>query len=219
MPIIHHELIERGEIGIWKIVEELEELLLLADLSAKDQEVLSGISAFHRKKEWLATRALLRKLSDDRLQIGYFDDGRPHLENSPINLSISHSKNYAAIFLHTGSLPGIDIELLSRKVGKVADRFLTREELLACEKLGNKSNLGLLLHWCAKEAVFKMVPYKDIDFAVDIQIIIDEFDTDSGVFTGLFLKNNHRFTIPLYYKILDDVLVVFGWINENEFKV
>jgi len=66
MPLILHKDIEDGKIGLWKITEELSELERLSRLSEPDLIAYSGISALHRKKEWLATRALLNELTDEQ---------------------------------------------------------------------------------------------------------------------------------------------------------
>lgn len=110
MPLILHKNRDNSEIGLWKISEELEELEHLADLTLPDWITYSGISALHRKKEWLATRALLNELTGERNLIKYHQDGRPYLDHSKYLISISHTTGFAAIMLHESFLPGIDIE-------------------------------------------------------------------------------------------------------------
>jgi hypothetical protein len=62
MPLLLHKAIENGVIGLWKISEEVDELYRLSRLSDPDKLTYAGISSLHRKKEWLATRALLNNL-------------------------------------------------------------------------------------------------------------------------------------------------------------
>jgi len=219
MPLILHENIENGEIGLWKISEEIDALLLQAKLSGPDSITYCGISATHRKKEWLATRALLNELITENHLIKYHNDGRPYLENCPINISISHSSGYVAILLHETSLPGIDIELLTRQVGRVASRFLSPDELAACSENGQHSNRQLLLHWCAKEVIFKIVPFTEIEFSADIRILINDSASDSGSFQGTFNAKPDPITISLYYRIVSEVLLVWGWTDEVKFKL
>src|SRR5665648_997583 len=99
MPLILHENIDNVEIGLWKVSEEIETLLVLANLTAPDTITYSGITAIHRKKEWLATIALLNELIPQQYLIKYHIDGRPDLENSSSNKSISHSTGYITICL------------------------------------------------------------------------------------------------------------------------
>jgi 4'-phosphopantetheinyl transferase len=219
MPLILHENTENGKIGLWSISEELDELLSLAKLSLPDTVTYYGISATHRKKEWLATRALLNKLITETRLIKYHNDGRPYLENCPINISITHSTGYVAILLHGTSLPGIDIELITRKVGRVASRFLSPDESAACSENGQPSNRLLLLHWCAKEAIFKMIPLSEIEFSSDISILISDTTADSGSFQGTFNAKPDKVTITLYYRIVNEILIVWGWTDKVRFKL
>jgi len=219
MPLIHHENIENGEIGLWKISETADELYHLAHLSAQDEITFSGITAPHRQKEWLATRALLNALLDEPQQISYHDDGRPYLENNITNISITHSTGYIAVLLHTSSIPGIDIELLSRQVGRVASRFLSPEELTFCRIIPEHSNYRMLFHWCAKEAIFKIVPLSNIEFATEIQVLINDLSAESGSFHGTFHHKTGAIPITLYYQIVNEVLIVWGWVEKSLFNL
>lgn len=219
MPLILRENIENGMIGLWKVSEEIEELLNLSKLSVPDTITYAGISAPHRKKEWLATRALLNELIDKPHLIKYHIDGRPYLEECHINISISHSIGYIAILLHTTSFPGIDIELITRKVGRVASRFLSPDELATCNNEAEPANRRLLLHWCAKEAIFKMVPLSNIEFSTDIAILLNDSTKESGSFQGVFNDKSGSIPIILNYKMLGEVLIVWGWVDQACFSL
>jgi len=218
MPLILRENIENGEIGLWKVSEEIETLLVLANLTAPDTITYSGITAIHRKKEWLATRALLNELIPEQHLIKYHIDGRPCLENSTTSISISHSTGYIAIILHSDAMPGIDIELITRKVGKVGSRFLSPDELAVCNEEAALSNYRMLLHWCAKEAIYKMVPFSDIEFATDFRIVLGNSAEDTGTFQGFFNYKSGPIPITLFYKIVGEVLMVWGFVDENKFR-
>ena len=217
MPLILHQNIDNGQIGLWKVSEEIEELLFLASLSAPDIITYSAISALHRKKEWLATRALLRELTKEPLLIKYHNDGRPYIDNFSANISITHSTGYIAIILHSVANPGIDIELITRKVGKVGSRFLSSDEMTFCNEDADHSNRLMLFHWCAKEAIYKMVPFSNIEFATDIRIILSNSVEDAGSFQGIFNYKSGPVPITMYYKTVSDVLIVWGCVDENVF--
>ncbi|MCX6237499.1 MAG: 4'-phosphopantetheinyl transferase superfamily protein [Bacteroidia bacterium] len=219
MPLILRENIENGEIGLWKVSEEIDELLLLAKLSVPDVITYSGISAPHRKKEWLATRALLNELKSEPNPIKYHNDGRPYIEDCLTNISISHSTGYIAIILHNTSIPGIDIELTSRKVGRVASRFLSPEELATCNDKAELSNHWMLVHWCAKEAIFKIVPLSNIEFSTDIRLLMNDSLEDSDSFKGTFNDKSGSITITLYHKLVSEVLIVWGWVDKARFSL
>jgi 4'-phosphopantetheinyl transferase len=214
MPLVLHQNIENGEFGLWKISEEIEELLLLAQLSDLDRLNYSEISATHRKKEWLTTRVLLNALLNKPASIKYHNDGRPFPANGQFNISISHTKGFVAILIHRLYSPGIDIELISRQVGKVATRFLSPDELVNCRETTDQSNQLLLIHWCAKEAIFKMVPFTNIEFSTDIQILLQDMSKDTGSFDGWFNTPDGPIHIPLDYLVYDEVVMVWGYVDE-----
>lgn len=217
MPLILHENIDLAEIGLWKIAEETDELISKAVLSVPDTLTLSGITAHHRKKEWLATRVLLKRMIPSAPLIKYQMDGRPYLENDPCNISISHSAGYVAVILHPSLIPGIDIELINRKVGRVGRRFLSPAEFDACHEHGQPSDFSMLLHWCAKEAIFKMVPFSDIEFATDIHVSISEPETASGSFRGVFNAKPDPVDLTLFYRKVNDVVIVWGLSDPHDF--
>lgn len=215
MPLLFHKDIENGEIGLWEISEAPEELEQLAGLSPADSMTYSCISALHRKKEWLATRALLNELTGETMLIKYQNDGKPYFENSKYQISISHTTGFVAIMLHQFNLPGIDIELASRQVSRVASRFLSPEEFDICHEVPEFSNRKLLLHWCAKEAIFKMIPFSDIEFSTDIQIKLNDSIQDSGSLQGLFIGKSEQIPIALEYLEKAGVIMVWGCTGES----
>jgi 4'-phosphopantetheinyl transferase len=217
MPIILRENINNGVIGVWKIAESIDDLQLLVRLTERDSAVFNEIRAPHRKKEWLTARVLLNELTGDQIRIGYHNDGRPFAENSIFNISISHTSIYVSVFLHYNAIPGIDIELVTRQVGRVATRFLSPDELSNCLDDTELSNSRLLMHWCAKEAIFKMIPLSEIEFATDIKINYYGPPSDTGTFQGSFESENGSIPISIYYRILDELLIVWGWIEKEEF--
>jgi len=214
MPLILLKNIDDGVIGLWKISEELEELHQLAGLSPQDLNTYSGISALHRKKEWLATRALLNNLVTKYSPIKYHNDGRPYPETGQYNISISHTTGFVAVMVHEHLIPGIDIELTARQVGRVASRFLSPGEQEACSEKTGFSNQRLLLHWCAKEAVFKMVPFSNIEFSTDIHISLNSPPPNSGIFKAVFNHKAGQIDILLEYLEESGVVLVWGCTGE-----
>jgi 4'-phosphopantetheinyl transferase len=210
MPLIFLKHIEQGRIGLWEISEELEELIQYAHLSESDKASYCEISALHRKKEWLAVRALLNKLYPQAPRINYHGDGRPHLETGEFQISISHTKGFVAVLLHKTASPGIDIELSSRDVERVASRFLSDQEMEACRNGSQYANRMGLIHWCAKEAIFKMIPLSNIQFATDISIHLNDTTLDHGTFKGIFSTKSETHTIQLEYLEFKKVLIVWG---------
>lgn len=211
MAIIYSEEFENGLLGLWSITEEENELLRLAELSLEDQLTFSSFKAAQRKKEWLAVRALIKQLLDQNQQIDYFPDGRPYLKNTSYHLSISHTKGYAAILLLQNDIPGIDIELESRSAEKVASRILSPEELKSCRENGEYVNKKLLIHWCAKETVFKMVPDHTVSYLKQIRIVLNNPLSEPHPFQGFYLSENSNPSFDLFYKSINELVIIWGW--------
>ena len=76
----------------------------------------------------------------------------------------------------------------------------------------------MLLHWCAKEAIFKMVPLSDIEFSTDIQILMNDLTGESGSFQGIFRYKSGKIPITLYYKLVTEIIIVWGWVDAINFK-
>jgi 4'-phosphopantetheinyl transferase len=210
MPLVLQKYIENGVFGLWEISEEADELENFAKLSFEDLITYSSITALHRRKEWLATRALLNQLAGEPMQIKYSTEGCPFLEKGKYHISISHTAGFVAVILHKIFIPGIDIEHSTRQVGRVASRFLSADEFGACTEQSGISNRKLLLHWCAKEAIFKMVPFTNVEFSTDIQISLNDTVQKNGSFNGKFVGRLRDIPISLEYLEKDGVILVWG---------
>lgn len=203
----------KGLLGFWEIKETAEQLLETLNPEAEELERYQSLRNDLRKKEWLAVRLLLQKMTGSDTKIDYDPAGKPNLVNTPGNISISHSSNCVVIYLHTEEQPGIDIELITRNVTKAARKFLSADELKDCMVDDQLSNKDVMLRWCAKEAVFKMVPISDIDFASQIACIAQPLTTNEGVFSATFTSPEGVLLIPLNFRCIGDILMVWGHIK------
>lgn len=202
----------KGLIGFWEITEPTD---LLLSLLQPDEQDLADYLHFrndHRKREWLAARLLLKNMTGSGSKIDYDTAGKPILLNAKGYISITHTSERVAICYHPDLHPGIDIELITRNTERAAKKFLSPEELNDCTMNGTLSNKDLLLRWCAKEAVFKMVPFRDIDFASQIACQAGPLIHTEGEMTATFKQDNIVLPINLNYRILEDILMVWGAI-------
>ena len=137
-------------LGIWKSDETTEQLL--ASLEHKDwyREKLAVLSE-KRKHEWLSVRVLLKALCGEEKEIAYYSSGRPYLKDGSRYISISHTRGYVAVALHSSCEVGVDIEQYGTRVRKVASRFIRSDEEPAM--MEGDDVYALLLHWSAKEAL------------------------------------------------------------------
>lgn len=74
--------------------------------------------------------------------------------------------------------------------------------------------VGLLLHWCAKESLFKAVPEEGVDFAQELRI--SEFSPldKNGRFRGIFLRTGSTFIID--YRVEPDFVLTCSFSTESK---
>ena len=162
------ELENEAVIGVWQITETEEELIELSSTPSDEMEEISFIRSESLRKQRLAVRALLNTLFDEKVYLSHHDNGKPYLENNPVNISITHTEKYVAVILHEEENVGIDLESLDRDFSAVEKKALSEDEIDDLED--EKRNEQLAIYWCAKEAVFKLLSRYNVDFAEQIEI-------------------------------------------------
>ena len=162
------KLDNEAEIGVWQITETEEQLKEMSSTPSDEMEEISFIRSESLRKQRLAVRALLNTLFDDKVYLSHHDNGKPYLENNPVNISITHTEKYVAVILHEEENVGIDIESLDRDFSAVEKKALSEDEIDDLED--DKRNEQLAIYWCAKEAVFKLLSRYNVDFAEQIEI-------------------------------------------------
>ena len=162
------KLDNEAEIGVWQITETEEELTELSSTPSDEMEEISFIRSESLRKQRLAVRALLNTMFDDKVYLSHHDNGKPYIENNPINISITHTAKYVAVILHEEENVGIDIESLDRDFSAVEKKALSEDEIDDLED--EKRNEQLAIYWCAKEAVYKLLSRYNVDFAEQIEI-------------------------------------------------
>ena len=155
-------------IAVWQVTETEEELIELSSTPSDEMEEISFIRSESLRKQRLAVRALLNTLFDEKVYLSHHDNGKPYLENNPVNISITHTEKYVAVILHEEENVGIDLESLDRDFSAVEKKALSEDEIDDLED--EKRNEQLAIYWCAKEAVFKLLSRYNVDFAEQIEI-------------------------------------------------
>lgn len=212
MPVKFIEQTARGLVGFWETTESAEEMLQQLKPIQPELETYLLFRNERRKKEWLAARLLLKEMVGHHATLSYNVAGKPVPDNFEGHLSISHSAGYVTICYHPARQPGIDIESINRDTEKAAAKFLSPKELADCTINNHLSNRELLLRWCAKEAVFKMVPWSNIDFSEQIAVEADLLSEKGGELSATFTHQGTTLRIALIYRITDSILMVWGTI-------
>ncbi len=162
------KLDNEAEIGVWQITETEEQLKEMSSTPSDEMEEISFIRSESLRKQRLAVRALLNTMFDEKVYLSHHDNGKPYLENNPVNISITHTEKYVAVILHEEENVGIDIESLDRDFSAVEKKALSEDEIEDLED--EKRNEQLAIYWCAKEAIFKLLSRYNVDFAEQIEI-------------------------------------------------
>ena len=200
------ELDNEAVIGVWQITETEEELKELSSTPSDEMEEISFIRSESLRKQRLAVRALLNTLFDEKVYLSHHDNGKPYLENNPVNISITHTEKYVAVILHEEENVGIDIESLDRDFSAVEKKALSEDEIDDLED--EKRNEQLAIYWCAKEAVFKLLSRYNVDFAEQIEI--ERFrPRGEGELEATFTSKNDEEEFDLEYVTFDRHVLVW----------
>jgi phosphopantetheinyl transferase len=175
-------------------------------LSEEEKELIAPLSP-RKKKEWMASRDLLYRISNlpQRLGCVYDSFGKPVLKGSDRFISISHSELWCAAMISHEPC-GVDIQLYSATLPRIASRFMRQEEYDLLQKPG-PSRHELHLMWGAKECLYKAYGRKKLGFRENIFILAihPEHHTADGeiLYEGLHLS------YAIHYRMLPEVAWVF----------
>jgi phosphopantetheine--protein transferase-like protein len=170
MPLyLKKELEDKTRIGVWQVTETEEELKALSSVPSNEMEEISFIRSESLRRQKLAVRALLDEMFEDKVYLSHHDNGKPYIENSVTNISITHTEKYVAVILNDNEDVGIDIESLARDFSSVEKKALSEDEIEDLEE-DEKRNGQLAIYWCAKEAIYKMLGQYDVNFAEQIEV-------------------------------------------------
>ena len=150
MPLTTIQTLSDGlRLGLWNITEKVTDLPCPTCLD------LSSINSDTRKIERLVTYQLLNALTGlDQVEIKHDKAGKPLIDGYEI--SLSHTR-WAAMIISEHYQTGIDVEYISDRVNRVANRFIRSDE--DCEGLEKR-----LVNWCAKEALYKMRSAENLQY-------------------------------------------------------
>lgn len=149
------------KIAIWKIEEEPDFFSSNIDFSEYDMMEYESIKHPFKKIQWLASRFLLKKMSNEnRLLLLYKNEnGKPFFENANYHFSITHSHSYVAVIISKEHNVSIDLEKITDKVLKVKNKYLHPQDF---EQGDNLKNLTVI--WSAKETLYKYFDSKSLHF-------------------------------------------------------
>lgn len=209
--LIRNEIIEEDcLLGVWEITETREELLgmLSPENQKKAKRNLSTIKSKKRQLEWLSTRVVLQILTNDNKTVKHTSQGQPYLSDDSYQISISHSKDYVVVLLHKHKRVGVDIENYSNRVLRIEDRFISANEYID----PNNRVLHLILHWCAKETLYKLMDSTEIIFKE--HLCIEPFKIENkGIIKASELLTDKKTNFVIYYEVHDQYVLTWGMLD------
>lgn len=188
------------KLAIWHIQEE-EDFFFRGVKVPLSKNILHP----HKRKQHLAGRYLLRHLFADfpLEEIEIADSRKPYLKTEQYHFSISHCGDYAAAIVSRNKRVGIDIEIFTKKVALVKNKFLSAEELLFAG--GDQENLPLLTTlWSAKEAIYKWFSFGKVNFKENIHLHAFSFQS-KGCIPAVFKKEDQHVLLDTKYKLFSNL--------------
>ncbi|MBL0309440.1 MAG: 4'-phosphopantetheinyl transferase superfamily protein [Bacteroidetes bacterium] len=149
------------EISVWKITEPLSYFESLFNWHP-------DIKNENKKLQWFATRHLVNEMNGIFSEVVKEESGKPFLRNSAHHLSITHTRELAAVMQSKQYYVGLDLERIDSKVERIAFKFLREDEIssISSEEKIEK----LILYWSAKESLYKLYGMREIDFMTQLLI-------------------------------------------------
>ena len=221
MPLFFQQDIdETTRLALWKIEEE-------EAFFSKHVPLQRNITHPHKRLQHLAGRYLLKYLFPDfpitLIQIA--DTRKPYLKDEAYHFSISHCGDYAGVIVSKNRKVGIDIELLTTKIEKIAHKFVTDSEwaIIGNRELGignleagmqgdrvivnSEGGIGestlspshrdnsLTLLWSCKEALFKWYGLGEVGFIRHMEL------------KQVVALNEQQFELGFHFKKEKDLLL------------
>ena len=216
MPLFYQQNINATtRLAIWKI-EEMD--VFFSGTVPLQREITHP----HKRLQHLAGRYLLRFLFPDfpHEEIIIASTRKPFLPDEQYHFSISHCGDYAAAIVSSTHRVGVDIEIPSEKVVRIAHKFLSDEEQdefgMTNLELSNKhaapniqhqltSIQHLTLLWSSKEAIFKWWGNGDVDFSKMIRL--EKFEMQGK---GFFKASFQETALQIEYEMFDKLCL--AWV-------
>lgn len=182
MPLVHSEKIEEtSTLLLWKLTEAEAELQRNLG-NGFNQAELDRISHPQKKREWLASRMLIKTLAE-QFGINYVgihkdEHGKAFLIDNDSHISITHTSEFVAVAINPAAAVGIDMEKMDAKLQRTSRKYLSPPEF----DHASGEMERLCMYWCAKEALYKLYGKKKISFRDSI--FIQPFATGDVLLQG-----------------------------------
>lgn len=207
MALIYHNSGSLGHhIAVWSISETYDELVLFLNNESFLKEIKNlGLKSPLRVNQKLVAGILLQQILNQNIELSYDKYGKPRLKNNAGHISISNTKDFVAVIYHPEKLVGIDIEIPSERILKIAPKFVNEQERLWTDKNQTETYLNNYKIWCVKESIFKLIGGGGIDFKEHINVK----EPLNNIGSVQFLKQHQEATFNYHIITFDEILVSY----------
>ncbi|HVM89717.1 MAG TPA: 4'-phosphopantetheinyl transferase superfamily protein [Puia sp.] len=218
MPLFYqHNINESTKLAIWHIQEDEGFFLTRVPLRR-------DITHPHKRLQHLAGRYLLPALFEDfpLEEIMIADTRKPFLPNEKYHFSISHCGQFAAAIASSKNRVGVDIEMITPRILRIAHKFLNNLEknffnedykaFLDQWNLKDKVYTEYLtLMWSAKEAIYKWHGDGGVDFSENIQLLkFTDINHDEEISLPFVFAKEKIISLSVNAKFFDEM--VLAWV-------
>ena len=219
MPLFYqHNINGDTKLGIW-LIEEPESFFL------EKVPLKKNVSHPFKRRQHLAGRYLLSYLFPDFPveEILIADTRQPFLASEQYHFSISHCGTYAAAIVSGSKRVGVDIEMITPRIGRVADKFLNEGEMdffnddytLFLEQWGLRGRVQQefqTLIWSAKEALFKWYGRGELDFKKHMQLTGNISIVGDWIKLPFVFGKEEIILLDLDARIFDEQALTLAWV-------
>ena len=217
MPLVLQEALDPpGEWGTWSITESEAALLREVRLFPEEAAQFAAIRGAGRRREFLAARLLLHRMSGrgERGELFKDEHGKPHLRGSIFHVSISHTHGFSAAIAHPRPC-GVDIQAMVPRISRLAHKFVGEAEEAAVS--GIYDDIPLLhLIWSAKEAMYKAYGLRQLDFRRDLHVDLTEYPNGTGRLCAHLSTVDTKMNFRLWYRMTPQNVLVGVVSNDPE---
>ncbi len=201
MPLfLNEEIFPDVRLGIWAISESSDDFWALSPYVESSRSEFNALyKSEQRKCEVLAVRLLIKEIIGDNVQLLHQDNGKPYL-SSGMNISISHTRGFAVIIVSHSKQVSVDIEYFSNRIERIKSKFMRDDE-------NASSQVKLLMHWCAKETMYKLFPEDNLTFN-KMQLLSVDGNDSTGIITAKNIFRNRN--VSVYYRTFCNCLLTYA---------
>lgn len=201
MPLfLSEEIFPDVRLGIWAISESSDDFWALSPYVESSRSEFNALyKSEQRKCEVLAVSLLIKEIIGDNVQLLHQDNGKPYL-SSGMNISISHTRGFAVIIVSHSKQVSVDIEYFSNRIERIRSKFMRDDE-------NASSQVKLLMHWCAKETMYKLFPEDNLTFN-KMQLLSVDGNDSTGIITAKNIFRNRN--VSVYYRTFCNCLLTYA---------